>query len=116
MEAKKNRTIGSIRVSDSVIVKIAEVAATEIEGVECSGQSLAPATKKAKMFGCVRVKLTDDSAAVSCDIVVREGFNAVSVAENVQKSIKSAIQSMTGFTVTKVDVNVAGIKFTEKGN
>lgn len=32
-----------------------------------------------------------------------EGFNAVNVAEAVQKSIKSAIQSMTNFTVTKVD-------------
>lgn len=42
-----------------------------------------------------------------------EGFNAVNVAEAVQKSIKSAIQSMTNFTVTKVDVNVAGIKFKE---
>lgn len=37
----------------------------------------------------------------------------MNVAENVQKSIKSAIQSMTNFTVTKVDVNVAGIKFKE---
>ena len=114
MEAKTNQTVGSIKVSDSVILKIAEVAATEIDGVECSGQNLIPANKKAKMFGCVKAKLTGDSACIALDIVVREGFNAVNVAESVQQSVKSAIQSMTGFTVTRVDVNIAGIRFNDK--
>lgn len=116
MEAKNNQTVGTIKVSDSVILKIAEVAATEIDGVECNGQSLVPANKKAKMFGCVKVKLSGEAAALTIDIVVREGFNAVNVAESVQKNVKSALQSMTGFTVTRVDVNIAGIKFNEKGN
>lgn len=116
MEAKTNQPVGSIKVSDSVLQKIAEVAATEIEGVDCSGQTLAPAAKK-KMFGsAVRVKLSGEAVAIAVDIVVLEGFNAVNVAEDVQKSVKSAIQSMTGFTVTKVDVNIVGIKFNEKDN
>lgn len=115
MEAKTNQTIGSIKVSDSVLLKIAEVAATEVDGVDCTGQTLNPAGKKPKMFGsAVKVKLTGESVALSADIVVLEGFNAVNVAESVQKSIKSAIQNMTGFTVTKVDVNIVGIKFNEK--
>ncbi len=113
MEAKENQLVGSIKVSDNVILKIAEVAATEIEGVDCNGQSLAPANAKAKMFGCVKCKLTNDTVALSLDVVMLEGFNAVTVAESIQKSVKSAVQSMTGFTVTKVDVNVAGIKFNK---
>ena len=117
MEAKKNQTVGSIKVSDNVLLKIAEVAATEIDGVDCSGQTLAPAGKKAMMFGNpVKVKLSGEAVSVSLDIVVLDGFNAVNVAENVQKSVKSAIQNMTGFTVTRVDVNIAGIKFNEKDN
>lgn len=113
MEANTNKPVGTIKVSESVILKIAEVAATEIEGVDCTEQTLTPANAKTKMFGCVKTKLTGESVAVSLDIVVLEGFNAVSVAENVQKSVKSAVQSMTGFTVTKVDVNIAGIKFKQ---
>ncbi len=114
MEANANKPVGSIKVSDSVIVKIAEVAATEIEGVDCNGQSLTPASTKAKLFTkSVRSKLTGESVAIALDIVVLEGFNAVTVAEHVQKSVKSAVQSMTGFTVTKVDVNVVGIKFKQ---
>lgn len=113
METKSNQTVGSIKVSDSVILKIAEVAATEIDGVDCSGQSLVPANAKAKMFGCVKCRLSGDTAALSLDVVVLEGYNAVTVAESIQKSVKSAVQSMTGFTVTRVDVNVAGIKFNK---
>ena len=113
MEAKKNYPIGSIKVSDEVIRKIAEVAATEIDGVHCIGQSLAAATAKGKMFGTVRVKLGSDSTELSLDVVVLEGHNAVNVAEEIQRSVKSAVQSMTGFTVTRVDVNVVGIKFKE---
>lgn len=113
MDKKINKPIGSIKVSESVIIKIAELAAAEINGVYCRGNVIAPSTPKSKMFGPVRVKLSADTAEIHVDIIVLEGCNAVVVAEDVQNSIKSAIQSMTNFTVTKVDVNIAGIKFNE---
>ena len=110
MEKRSNKPVGSIKVSDSVIIKMAELAAAEIDGVYCRGQAPAPSNTKSRVLGPVRARL---GAEIHVDIIVLEGFNAVNVAENVQKSIKSAIQSMTNFTVTKVDVNVAGIKFKE---
>lgn len=114
MENKSVRPIGSIKVSDSVIIKMAELAAAEIDGVYCHGQMPAPAGTKAKVLGPVRARLGNETAEIYVDIMVLEGYNAVNVAEKVQQSIKAAIQNMTNFTVTKVDVNVAGIKF--KGN
>ncbi len=116
MDKKTSRPVGTIKVSESVIVKMAELAAAEIEGVCCKGQAPAPSNTKSKVLGPVRAKLGADTAEIYADIVVLEGYNAVSVAESVQKSIKSAIQSMTNFTVTKVDVNVAGIKFKESAD
>lgn len=114
MDKKSNKPVGTIKVSESVIVKMAELAAAEIDGVYCRGQAPAPSNTKSKVLGRpVRARLGEDTAEIRVDIVVMEGFNAVNVAEAVQKSIKSAIQSMTNFTVTKVDVNVAGIKFKE---
>ena len=113
MDKKSNKPIGTIKVSESVIVKMAELAAAEIDGVYCKGQAPAPSNTKSKVLGPVRARLGDDTAEIRADIIVMEGYNAVSVAESVQKSIKSAIQSVTNFTVTKVDVNVAGIKFKE---
>ena len=113
MDKKSNKPVGTIKVSESVIVKMAELAAAEIDGVYCRGQAPAPSNTKSKVLGPVRARLGEDTAEIRVDIVVMEGFNAVNVAEAVQKSIKSAIQSRTNFTVTKVDVNVAGIKFKE---
>lgn len=47
------------------------------------------------------------------NVNIVEGFNAVKVAESVQKSVKSAVQNMTGFTVTKVDVNIMGVCYKD---
>ena len=117
---KTNRTSGSVKISEDVLIKIAETAACEIDGVALIGNNrLEPPSTLAKFRGPVRVKVNGESAAIRFDISVLEGFNAVNVAESIQKSVKSAVQNMTGFTVTKVDVNVAGVKFlaekTENG-
>lgn len=106
-------TSGSIRVSEDVLIKIAETAACEIEGVATINNRLEPPSTLAKLRGPVRVKVNGESAAIKFEISVVEGFNAVTVAESIQRSTKCAVQNMTGFTVTKVDVNVAGVKFLD---
>lgn len=104
-------TAGSIRVSEEVLIKIAETAACEIEGVAVVNNHLMPPLTISKFRGPVRVRANGEAAAIKFDIAVLDGHNAVKVAEDVQRSVKSAVQNMTGFTVTKVDVNVAGVCF-----
>jgi uncharacterized alkaline shock family protein YloU len=113
MDGKKNHAAGSIKISTDVILKIAETAAAEIDGVALEGQRLATKGGAMSKFmgGAVRAKLSDENAAIKLDISVLEGYNAVTVSENIQKNVKSAVQSMTGLTVTKVDVCVSGVKF-----
>ncbi len=113
METKKTKTTGTIRISTDVILKIAETAAVEITGVYSTGQTLPPVSAKAKMFGAIQAKISGETTAIALEIAVLEGHNAVEVAEEVQKNVKSAVQSMTGFAVTKVDVNIAAIKFNK---
>lgn len=113
MNSSKKRTAGSIKVSESVIIKIAETAACEIEGIEVKGQKPENGGAVSKLRGPVRARIIGESAAINLDIFVLDGYNAVSVAESVQRSVKSAVQNMTGFTVTKVNVNVVGISFPE---
>ena len=56
-------------------------------------------------------------AGIPARQLITNGFfsrNAVtigSVAENVQKSVKESVQSMTGITVSKVNVIITGISF-----
>lgn len=111
MDNRKKRAVGSIKVSTDVIMKIAETAACEIEGVVSDGNRLAVSGARSKLLGAVRAHLLGETASLSIELIVLEGYNAVNVAESVQRSVKSAIQNMTGFTVTKVDVDIVGIKF-----
>lgn len=113
MEANITKTAGSIKVSADAILKIAETAACEIEGVACEGQRLVRSGAKAKLMGAVRAHLSGETASIKLELVMLEGYNAVNVSEQVQKSVKAAVQGMTGFTVTKVDVDVAGVQFRE---
>lgn len=114
MESHKVHAAGSIKVSVDVLVKIAETAAAEIKGIALDGQHLAVTGVKSGLFGAVRVHLSGETASISIEIIVLEGYNAVTVAESVQNSVKYAIQSMTGYTVTKVDVNIAGVRLKEQ--
>lgn len=113
MNSSKKRTAGSIKVSEDVIIKIAETAACEIEGTAVKGQRLETAGTMSKLRGPVRARIIGESAAIHVDISVMDGYNAVTVAEGIQRSVKSAVQNMTGFTVTKVNVNVVGVSFPE---
>ncbi len=111
MENNGKHTAGSIKVSEEVLIRIAETAASEIEGAIIRGKSGAGLISRLK--SPVRVRTLGESAAVGVDITVAEGSNAVKVAESVQHSVKSAIQNMTGFTVTKVDVNIVGVELSQ---
>ena len=48
----------------------------------------------------------------------RQGFcrgaKAVSVAEEIQDKVKSAVQNMLGLTVAKVNVTICGVDLSEK--
>ena len=44
---------------------------------------------------------------------LKYGANIPEVAETLQKAVKDAVQNMTGITVSKVNVHVAGIVFPQ---
>ena len=46
-------------------------------------------------------------------IITEQGSKAVNVASAVQESVKSAVQSMTGIPVSKVNVNIVGIQLSK---
>lgn len=120
MDKKANRTGASLRISNDVLTKIAEVAATEIRGVASEGEHLVVSDKNiAQITGkimtpCpVKAVLKNDAVEVTVNIVVLQGFKAENVAQSVQESIKSAIQNMAGISVSKVNVKIADIMLSK---
>ncbi len=113
MEKKNSKSTGELKVSNDVIVRIAELAAMEISGVAVDNGKLAiPQSKKgiASIFTSpVQATVSKDAAAITLSIITEHGSKAVNVASAVQESVKSAVQNMTGITVSKVNVNIVGI-------
>lgn len=114
MSEIKKSIPGTLKISEDVIASIVKNSVGEIEGV----YSILPARKSVKQFflkeeqsGDIGISLNEDVVEITLKIIVRGGFKAVSVAEEVQNNVKNAVQSMTGITVSRVNVIVAEIVF-----
>ncbi len=110
MEVKENGTVGSLQIATEVLSKIARQAALEIEGVAGveSGSGVRSAVVS-RIQRPVTVAVTDGVAEISISILVRYGVRIPALCESVQENVKSSVQNMTGVTVSRVNVVVAGI-------
>ena len=103
---------GGIFISNDVIASIAANAAKDIEGV--SGFALKTGTRTAGAADsakAVKVLSQDNDVKIQIGIRVKNGVNLQTVSMAIQRSIKNAVQSMTGKVVTKVNVALQGIDF-----
>lgn len=102
---------GRCIISEEVIATIASTAALEVEGVAGLATRvpelrnlMGSAASKA-----VAVINNENETVVDIYLNLKEGMRIPDVAGEVQREIKSAVQSMTGKPVTKINVHVAGI-------
>lgn len=114
MEKTANQSKGSLKVSESVIVTIAKNAALEVDGVH----KIATKSLSIKSFlqsssdpSDIKVSMTEGVCMITMSIVAKSGCNVVNVCEQIQEKVKAAVQSMTGVTVSKVDVSVTDVNF-----
>ena len=117
MEEKEfRRTDGSCVISEEVISSIASAAAVEVPGV--AGMAQRPADIRGIIGSAaaraVRVLNNDSETVLDVYINLKQGARIPDVAGEVQRSVKVAVQSMTGKPVTKVNVHVAGIVLEEE--
>ena len=114
---QQNQTVGSLKISQEVIATITKYAVTEIEGVNSLAEGRLPIkniTKKGIAARPIIINLNDDVAVIDVCVIVEAGCKIRTVAENIQKAVKDAVQNMTGITVSKVNVHVEGIQFPEE--
>lgn len=95
---------GTVNINEDVINTIAAAAIRDVEGVVSQKND-----RKA-----IHVTLGEDVELV-CGLVVVYGHSVVEIARNVQKAVTNAVESMTGFKVARVDVNVTGISMGKQG-
>ena len=109
----KTDTPGVVRVSDEVLIVIAGTAALEIDGVVgIGGQILSNPNDKAvrkHMIRGIRMKIEDEEVKLGISITVKYGYKIQDVSVQVQERIKTAIETMTGLNVKKVNVVVGAL-------
>ncbi len=125
MEEEKKATLtirgdegtGFIQIAGDVVSNIAGLAATEVDGVSrLSGNvpnELIAKLGRNNLAKGIRVTYADRTFTIDVSVVVKFGFNIVDVSTAVQERVSQALYTMTGLTVSKVNVRVSGIDFSE---
>jgi uncharacterized alkaline shock family protein YloU len=111
---------GATSISDSVVAKIAGIAAREVDGVASLGGALTGAI--AGVVGRIRGSDEHRTAGVGVEVGARQAAVDLSlsvdypapipqVAENVRQNVIDRIEFMTGLEVVEVNVAVADLAF-----
>ncbi len=112
-EIKNNSGIGQIQIADEVISVIAGTAALEIDGVAgMSGNftgDIAEILGRKNLSKGVKIEVSEYGVSVSINIIAKFGYKVQDVSLNVQKRVKTAIETMTGLEVICIDVYVSGV-------
>lgn len=106
----------NVKIADDVITRIAQEAATRVEGVYNSYTTKRDIGDFLPGRGQSKTKVTADEekSVVDISIVVEYGRNIVEVAEEVQDAVKISLENMTDLDITAVNVHVNGVRAQEK--
>jgi uncharacterized alkaline shock family protein YloU len=111
---------GKTSIADSVVAKIAGLAAREISGVHAMGagatrtfgsiREILPGNTEARTASQgVKVEVGERQAAIDLDLVVEYGVAIVDISTAVRRNVIERLQRMTGLEVTEVNINVDDI-------
>lgn len=111
---------GTVSFATDVIATIVGLATTEVEGVNSmyggSSTSLADIFSRRGnntkgLTRGVRVDMADNALSVAVTIIVDYGFPVPDIAKSIQENVKKAVETMSGLSVTSVNVHVQGVNF-----
>ncbi len=109
------KTEASVRVTHDVIAQVAGIAAMEVKGVAAmSGGLTGGITErlgKKSLGRGVKLEMKDIHVSLDLYVVVHYGFKIPEVASRVQAHVKDKIETMTGFSVSDVNIHVQGVSF-----
>ena len=105
--------MGEVRIADEVVSTVAGLAAIEVEGVASMsggwGTDLVEKLGKKNFGKGIRVEINDQETSIDIFISIMYGYPIPQVAENVQKEVRTAVETMTGLTVKAVNVHIVSV-------
>ncbi|MFE6649999.1 Asp23/Gls24 family envelope stress response protein [Nocardioides sp. NPDC057772] len=106
---------GRTSIADTVVSKIAGIAAREISGVHDLGGGAARAAgaireripgSRTNLGQGVAVEVGERQAAADLDIVAEYGTSIPDLASAIRRNVKASVERMTGLEVTEVNITV----------
>lgn len=115
IEKIEKTELGSIKVADEVVAIIAGLAASEVKGV--AGMSGGVSAGIVEMLGRknlakgVKVEVGEKETAIDLFVIIEFGARIPEVAQQIQRNVKNAVESMTGLKVVETNIHVQGVAF-----
>ena len=105
-------------ISEDVIATIASTAALEVPGVASMAKCTPELRNIVNTVAPKSVTVINNESETVLDVYVnlKIGVRIPDVAGEVQRQVKSAVQSMTGKPVTKINVHVMGLVLEDAEN
>ena len=109
---------GKVLITEDVVAVIAGLAATEVKGVSAMGgnitnEIMAKVGRKNLSRG-VKIEINGNRVKIGLVIMMDFGYNIPGTCSKVQDKVKSAVENMTGLTVTDIDIRIAGVDMENK--
>ena len=106
---------GNLRISNTVIAKLAGFVATQCYGVvamvnKSSKDGILKMLKLENMDKGIKVKVDSNIVDLTLYIVAEYGVNIVSVSETIKTNVKYHIEKFTGLKVNQVKVVVESVR------
>jgi uncharacterized alkaline shock family protein YloU len=111
---------GTVKIASDVVATIAGLAAADVPGI--AGMSGGVVGGIAEMLGRknltkgVKVEILEQEATIDIFTIVEYGVAIAQVALEVQKAVKSAVESMTGLSCPTVNIHIQGVTFPAAQN
>lgn len=120
---------GSTNISDTVVQKIAGIAAQEVEKVQIGGGTAAAVTGflgsvsdavagsssgGGSPTSGVSVEVGQEEAAVDLTMAIEYGVSIPQITEAVRRNVINRVENLTGLGVTEVNIVVNDVQFPEE--
>lgn len=114
---------GNTSISDSVVSKIAGIAAQEVDGIRMgSGASQTASNLLGSITGGsggsqtqgVSVEVGQEEAALDLTLTAEYGKSIPQLAEAVRRNVSNRVESLVGLRVTEVNITVQNIFFPQQ--
>lgn len=114
MSVKLVNQYGNIEIDKIVISQVAYKSAMEsygLVGLSAKSKGIVELVRGEHGYkGVVVTELEDDTIEIELYVVLQYGTNISTVANNIIDKVKYNVEKFTGIKVSKIDINVQGIR------